>query len=242
MSADPILICLPPAGAGPSLFRDWMRDDARVIAPGLPGREARFREAAPNGLAALADLLAAELAAEIAPQSPAPYAIFGYSMGGTLGYLIAERLVARGLPQPLGLVLLGATAPDRLAARTGAIHARDSAGFWEDIARIGGTPAEILADADLRALFEPALRQDFARCADYRHEDRGFRLSAPIHAFVAAQDHLVGVASATDWAGFSRAGCRLHRIEGKHMLDAAALRALRAPIRRLIGCPAQVAV
>lgn len=224
----PALICLPPAGAGPGLFRPWQRLDAGVRAPGIPGREGRFREPPEPDLPALA----ARIAAEVAPGLPARYGLFGYSMGGALAFLLAERLVAQGLPGPEALFLLGAPPPDGLDDGTAAFHRLESPAFWAEIARLGGTPPEIIADAEMRALFEPALRQDFRLCESYRHET-GFRLSCPVQAFVGADDHLVDAAAAGKWAAFTTGPVRVHAIPGGHMLDPAAFAALYARVTAL---------
>lgn len=225
----PALVCLPPAGSGAGIFRDWQRDDQTIIAPTLPGREARFREAMPDSLTALADLIADDLA----PTLPQTYGMFGYSMGGTLAVLLAERLVARGFPQPRVVFTLGALAPDRLNSGVRKLHTLSSPEFWDEIARIGGTPDEILEDADLRALFEPMLRQDFALCHGHRHPGDGFRLDCPVHVYLAENDHLVGPESVTDWARFTTGTTHDHRLVGGHMLDPGALRDLRVRLRSL---------
>src|SRR5690606_18672198 len=120
------------------------------------------------------------------------YGLFGYSMGGTVAMLLAQRLVAMGRPEPEALFLLGALSPDHLHDGTEGLHLLDSAEFWSEIARMGGTPDEILHDKEMRALFEPALRDDFRICDSYTHAEGAFRLSCPVHVFVARDDHLVG--------------------------------------------------
>lgn len=224
------LVCLPPAGGGPSLFRAWRAIPGLAIeTPGLPGREGRFREPPASSLAALAD----RLAEEIAPRLGGRFALFGYSMGGVLALLLAERLARRGLPGPEALFVLGSAPPDRLNAAIAGLHARESAAFWAEIARIGGTPAAVIASAEMRELFEPALRADFRLCETYRHADRGFRLDCPVHVFLAEADHLVHAEDAAAWAGHSRGPTRVRRIPGGHMLDPAAFAALGARIAGL---------
>lgn len=225
------LICLPPAGAGPSIFRPWQRADAGVIAPQIPGRETLFRAAPATDLPRLADRIALDLA----PNLPDAFALFGYSMGGTVAFLLARRLMLMGRPAPRAMFLLGASAPDRLHEETEDMLALSSADFWAEIARLGGTPDLILNDPDLRELFEPALRHDFGLCA--RHRDGGdFRLPCPLHVFVAKDDPLVDPQSWQDWARFTTGGAHLHVLDGGHMLEAPAFAALLPVIRAL--CPA----
>lgn len=229
MSA-PTLICLPPAGAGPSLFRGWHAADRHILAPSLPGREGRFGETPPATLEALAD----NLAREIAPSLPLRYGMFGYSMGGAVSWLLAQRLVAAGHPPPEAMFVLGALAPDDLAASTGRITAMNSADFWAEIARIGGTPSEIISDPELRALFEPVLRRDFAACSLLSTDADPYRLPCPVDVFVAAEDHLVSPEGArAGWARFTDRATKLHSLPGEHMLSPTAFNALRSQIRAL---------
>jgi len=234
-AASPRLVCLPPAGAGPALFLPWLRADPAIEAPALPGREARFAEQAPTDLAGLAD----QIAAEMAPRLQGRFGLFGYSMGGTTAFLVAERLAGRGLPQPEALFLLGAPPPHRLQSGTGSLHALERDAFWAEIARIGGTPRTILEDAEMRALLEPILRADFRLCETYRHGEGGFRLACPVHVFVAEDDHLVDADSAEDWAAFSDGPTRLHRLPGGHMLQPQAFFQLRERIRALWPQPSR---
>ncbi|MFV0474010.1 MAG: thioesterase II family protein [Pikeienuella sp.] len=231
MNAPLRLICLPPAGAGPSLFQPWRRADPHVEAPAIPGREARFREKEADSLEMLADGLAADIAA----RPPRRYALFGYSMGGTVAFLLAERLAARGLPGPEAFFVLGAPAPHLLGVGVDGLHRLETGDFWREIAGLGGTPDEILNDPEMRALFEPALRADFRLCGAHRPRATGFRLGCPVHVFVADEDHLVDGDCAAAWRPYVAEPARLHRIAGGHMLGPAAFAALLGAIRALTG-------
>ena len=229
--SDARLICLPPAGAGPSLFRPWIAADACVEAPGLPGREGRFREPPAPDLGALADRLAEDLA----PRLPPRYALFGYSMGGALAALLAERLSRRGLPGPEALFVLGAHAPSRLGEGVARLHALSSEAFWAEVARLGGTPREILESPEMRELFEPALRADFRLCAEFRAPPAAPRLACPVHVFVGEDDPLVGPDCLADWQACAQGPVHLHPIGGGHMLPPPAFAALHGRIRSLWG-------
>lgn len=229
MADLPQLICLPPAGAGPSIFHSWKRQDPAVTAPSIPGREARFREAPAADLPALANQITVDIVAGLQSR----YGLFGYSMGGTVAMLLAQRLIALERSEPEALFLLGALSPDHLHDGTEGLHLLDSATFWNEIERMGGTPDEILHDKEMRALFEPALRDDFRICDSYTHPEGAFRLSCPVHVFVARDDHLVGEDSAEHWAQHTSGPTHLHVLEGGHMLSAGAFAALHRRIRDL---------
>lgn len=210
----PPLICLPPAGAGPGVFRPWLSMPGQIIAPSIPGREARFSEPGAPDLETLAD----GIADDVASNATGRYGLFGYSMGGTVAVLLAERLRARGLPDPEVVFVLGALPPHLLHEGLAEIAALPSADFWAEIARIGGTPPEILDHAEMRALLEPALRHDFAICGAYRPERAGFRLHCPLYVMVARDDHLVPQEKATEWSGYTTGSFCLSHLPGSHML------------------------
>ena len=87
MQHRPRLFCLPPAGAGPSLYRPWAGRHAahvEVVPVSLPGRESRISEPLSVSLDALAELVQ-EARVEIllpghgAPRTDAAQVIAGYA-------------------------------------------------------------------------------------------------------------------------------------------------------------------
>src|SRR5437870_4644362 len=88
------VFCLPSAGGGASVFREWrlaQGDDLEVVAIELPGRETRIAEPLRERVAALVDDLRDTLPTD------RPYALFGHSMGGLIAFELARALVA---PRP----------------------------------------------------------------------------------------------------------------------------------------------
>lgn len=221
----PQLLCLPPAGAGPSLYYPWTlghRDRLDVYPVPLPGRETRIAEPLPRSLDELAD----KLADQLAPRLARPYALFGYSMGAVLAYELGRRWLRQGLPAPEAFFILACNPPDRLLAGRTPIHPLESSAFWEAIMDLGGTPKEILDSAEAKALFEPILRNDFRMCETYRHRQDGKRLDCPTHVFVADRDTMADAATATAWREFVGGDFVMHSLQGNHMLEKAAFGAL----------------
>src|SRR5690349_18667918 len=95
MNATHRLFCFPYAGAGASIFERWsgrLTDEVEVVAVQLPGRENRLREAP------FTELLTAvkAIAVGISPFLDKPFAFFGHSMGGLLGFELAHELRQSG--------------------------------------------------------------------------------------------------------------------------------------------------
>ena len=237
MQQRPRLICLPPAGAGPSLYRPWMNrhpGHADVVPVSLPGREARIAEPLPASLDELADRLAEELEEQLVGR----FALFGYSMGALLGLELVRRWERWGLPAPDVMFVLACNAPDRLLAGRDPIHQMPASLFRQTLRDIGGTPTEILDNQEAMALFEPVLRNDFRICETYDAPSDGRLVECGAHVFVADQDNLVRWEDATGWADFIGGDLRMHRLQGNHMLERAQFDAvLDAALDLWLGMP-----
>lgn len=224
MPTPPQLLCLPPAGTGPSLYHPWKirhNDRIETIAVSLPGREARISEPLPTSLETLADRLAGDLE----PRTKRRYAMFGYSMGALLAYEIVRRWTRAGLPGPEVFFILACNPPDRVLDNREQFHPLESDAFWKEIARLGGTPKELLDMPEALVLFEPMVRNDFRICETYQHRP-GTPLDCPAHVFIAEGDSLVDKQTAAGWRDFVTGEVTLHTIPGIHMLERPAFDAL----------------
>lgn len=217
MTLRPRLICLPPAGAGPSLFRSWARSESMfdVIPVALPGREAHFTKPLPRDIQSLAEHVVHEITGAIC----APYALFGYSMGAVVAYEVIRQLSVRHLKLPDAFYILGSNAPDRVVEGRDPIYSMTSDDFHQSLVDIGGTPEEILRDREAMALFEPVLRNDFRICETYDFSPLPLPIKVPVHVFVADSDHLISWTGASAWEDCLGHKISMHRIEGAHMLS-----------------------
>lgn len=155
------LFVFPHAGGGPGAVGELAEHLPEHVEPwvlNLPGRQARLGEAPCTELEPLVAALAADLAAA---RDGLPHVLFGYCGGALLAYL-----AARGCP-PDRLVVGSYAAPD-VARVPRRLHLLGDEDFWDTVLDQGGVPAE-LARPDLRPLFEPTLRADFALYAAYHH-------------------------------------------------------------------------
>ena len=103
------LFCLPPAGAGLDVFQPWaarFTGSIELCLPQLPGRDHRDAEASPRD----AEALVADLASQLWPYLDRPFAIYGHSMGASLGFRLTQQLEAKGMA-PAVLFLSAERAP-----------------------------------------------------------------------------------------------------------------------------------
>ncbi|KAB1112625.1 lantibiotic dehydratase [Micromonospora aurantiaca] len=205
------LFCLPYAGAGASAFRRWAAEfgpSVDVVPVQLPGRENRITEDPRFSVAEVADA--------IASRADRPYAIYGHSMGGRLGFDVVRELRRTGRPLPLRLYVGGARAPH--VATPGPFDGLSRAGDDELLRRLGeggGLPAELLDHPELVELLLPLLRADFGRVDDYRHVP-GEPLPVPIVVFAGRTDRAVSREQSAAWAEHTAAGFTLHELDGGH--------------------------
>ncbi|QKW35611.1 thioesterase [Actinomadura sp. NAK00032] len=206
------LYCLPCAGGGPSMFRDWAAllpgwIEARAVR--LPGRQGRHREPAPTdagrAVAALLDGLSDGLTGD--------YAFFGHSMGALLAYRMTRELARTGAAGPR-LLAVAAWTPDGAPHEAMPDPAASDADFAAAIRGLGGVPDELLDDTLLRAAL-PVLRADFELCRSHVREP-GPRIAAPLVAMGGAGDGVIPPALMEVWRTEAADFRGLHLYPGGH--------------------------
>ncbi|MCB5907506.1 thioesterase II family protein [Streptomyces pinistramenti] len=204
------LVCLPYAGGGAAVFRTWpaaLPDDVEVVAVRLPGRENRTAEPPYTRWPPLV----ADLAEALAEAVPAPYVLFGHSLGGMLGYELAVREPA--LP-PERLVLAGCRAPD-IPLQVPAVHDLPDPAFHAGLRHLAGTPEEVLRNPALLALLTPMLRADL-RLAETWPAGGARPVPVPLTTFDGADDPMAPPATVAAWRRHAPHGIRAHHLPGGH--------------------------
>ncbi|WP_432906763.1 thioesterase domain-containing protein [Micromonospora matsumotoense] len=205
------LFCLPYAGGGASAFRRWQSEigpDVEVLPVQLPGRENRIGEDP--------TFTVAEVAAVVADRADRPYAIYGHSMGGRVGFEVVRELRRTGRELPLRLHVGGARAPHVTAASLfdGLSQVTDEE-LLRRLAAGGGLPAGLLDHPELVELLLPLLRADFGRVDSYRYAPEA-PLPVPVVAFGGRDDRAVSREHSAGWAEHTAAGFVLHELDGGH--------------------------
>lgn len=161
------LFCFPHAGGTSALYRGWgdaLGPLVEVLAVVLPGREERHAETLSPSFGPLID----DIAEAITQANDRPFAFFGHSMGGLVAFEVARALRRAGAALPDQL-FLSASRPPHLWHEFEPLHLLPEDQFRRALARMGGTPAPLLADDDFMSILSPMLRRDFKFVADYRH-------------------------------------------------------------------------
>ncbi len=207
------LFCLPYAGGGATVFRGWsaaLPADVEVCPIQLPGREQRFREQPITNIATMVDVLASALEGHL----DIPFAFFGHSMGASIAYETARRLLTTCSRAPRVLLISGRQAPHLPPVRPPIHHLPDDA-FVEKIRELNGTPSEVLEHPELLQFLMPQLRADFKLAETYRELD-GPRLTCPVVAFGGWEDDQVPPEQVEAWRESTSGPFILHMLSGDH--------------------------
>ncbi|MET9294004.1 alpha/beta fold hydrolase [Streptomyces sp. NPDC003077] len=205
------LVCLPHAGGSASY---WFPMSAAlspridVLSVQYPGRQDRLNEPCRESVSELAD----EVTEALLPFTDRPLALFGHSMGATIGFEVARRLERRGIV-PAALFASGRRAPSR--HRDEDVHRRGVDGIVEELRRLDGTDPRALEDPELLGMILPAVRADYRAVETYRYAP-GPPLSCPVHVLVGDADPRVTVDEARAWQSHTTRGCDLHVFSGGH--------------------------
>jgi medium-chain acyl-[acyl-carrier-protein] hydrolase len=159
------LFCFPYGGGSTDIFRNWVNhfEPAIEVCPvELPGHGRRIRESLVRRL----DDLVEDLAARIFVRLDTPFAFFGHSMGGLVGFELARLLRRRHECQPLHL-FVSATSPPHLVRNREPMHRLPDLEFLQRLRELNGTPKEVLESADVMEMMLPILRADMEVCEMY---------------------------------------------------------------------------
>lgn len=148
------LVCLPHAGGNAYAFRDWaayLPSGVALYAARYPGRLDRSHEPAARTVAELAEPIARAVA-----DVPAPLVLFGHSMGADVAHDVAARLEPAGR-KPFALAVYGREAPH---LTSGVPSPTDDDSLLAMCRSLGGIPADLLDDAEMREVVLAPLRAD----------------------------------------------------------------------------------
>ncbi|NJN56268.1 MAG: thioesterase [Leptolyngbyaceae cyanobacterium SL_5_9] len=207
------LFCLPYAGGGASGFRDWPAQLSSLIEVcpiELPGRGSRFQEPPYTRLAPLIQ----DLTPALLPYLNIPFAFFGHSMGALVSFELTQFLSQTYGLTPACLAVAGRPAP-HLSDRSNPIHALPDSDFLEKIRDFNGTPAPVLANAELMRILLPMLRADFAVIETFSYTPRPL-LNCAIAAFGGLHDPKVSCADLEAWREQTHSTFLLHLLSGDH--------------------------
>ncbi|OQD53072.1 hypothetical protein BM536_034310 [Streptomyces phaeoluteigriseus] len=207
-----VVFC-PHAGGAASFFAPFTRHFPAgfdLSAVQYPGRQERLDEPLVPTVEGLVGHLVPILRRFTA--TAVPLVLFGHSMGASVAFEAALRLVAEEPVAQCSLVVSGRAAPS--VPRTHVYAATDQE-ILDDLVKLGGTQAEFVRDPEIRDLFLPALRNDYGAVARYRPTGEA-ALDAPLLCLTGERDPRVSPEAAAAWKNHTSAEFRMESFPGGH--------------------------
>ncbi|MFI2782676.1 thioesterase II family protein [Streptomyces sp. ALB3] len=208
-----ILFCVPFAGGGTEAFDGWreaLAPVAEVRVAELPGRGARFGRPLLDSMPALV----ADLAEQCEDLSREAFALLGYSFGSYAAYALALHLAERGRT-PRRLFVGGSRAPF-LPPRDRPRHLMPDAELIAELRALNGTDPEVLASAQLMAMYLPVLRADFKVAETF--VPTAEPAPCPMTVFGASRDAFVPTADLSAWTRLGGATDEVRVYDGDHFV------------------------
>ena len=181
------LFCLPYAGGNSFTYHNLKKhldDFIHPVAVELPGHGHLFNEIQLDSLDKMADYVFGEIAEKV---HHTQWALFGHSMGGMLGYLVARLAPERLCPPPLHLFISARRPASVEPPFYWTDFSREE--FMNRISQLGGIPEEVLANRELMEIFEPILYRDVKALETHSHDDTA-PVTCPITVLVGRDDDI----------------------------------------------------
>lgn len=164
----PSVLVFPHAGGSPRQYAKWARVFSGAGAPvaGLgvtyPGRDRRIGAAHPRTI----QCLAGEVADAIEDMGTMPAVLAGHSLGATVAVETLREIHRRHPGERLPvLVASGQAAPEH--AGGGCLHESDDAVLLDELSRLDGATAQVMADPEMSALLLPVIKEDYRLIETY---------------------------------------------------------------------------
>jgi surfactin synthase thioesterase subunit len=208
------VFCIPHAGCGTSVFRNWPQVQASIefLPIELPGRLTRFSDQMPKTI----QDLAATMLAGLEPYLDVPFAFFGHCWSALPAYEATVLLEHPGAPRPARLYVSSLMAPqDEVIGR---LMNMPESQLAEELAKtvrdMGSQP-----HPELVGIYANILRSDLDMSQRYVASDPG-PLSCPITAIGWSEDTEVTPAQMTGWDRCGETTFRVFAGQHDRLVDA----------------------
>lgn len=211
--ADISLVCLPHAGGAASSYfpiSESLPSSVEALAVQYPGRQDRLRDPRIEDVHEMARAVFARLTPLALKR---PVALFGHSMGASVGFELARLLEGKLGVVPVAFFASSQLAPARHRSR--GIHRLDDAGIIAELRLISGTSSQVLGDAELLQLAMPAIRSDYRAVETYTYEP-GAPLRCDVVGLGGDIDDRVAVEDVARWEEHTSGSFRLQVLPGGH--------------------------
>ncbi|WP_263172732.1 thioesterase II family protein [Streptomyces sp. SCSIO ZS0520] len=207
------LVCLPHAGGAASSYAPLsalLPPSIQALAVQYPGRQDRRHD---TPLESVHELARAVFEALRPSADQGPLALFGHSMGASVGFEVARLMEDELGVVPAVLFASGRPAPS--LHRSLGIHRMDDAGIIAELQAVSGTDDRVLDNAELLRLTLPSLRSDYKAAETYRYRP-GPKLGCDIVGLTGDGDNRVSIEEVAAWKEHTAGSFTLQVFPGGH--------------------------
>ena len=209
------VVCIPQGAAGAaslvSLARSF-RGSASVWIARFPGRESRILEPPLTSIEEMASsLLPAALRIEAEN-----IVFFGHCSGALVAYELAHMLSREACAWPNAWLALSGQAPPIISQGPDEVIPRSQLGLIEKLRANGGTPEDVLADAEFLEMLAPMIEADFDAWDRYRAPEGRGKLAISISVLGGKADETVCEADLLAWQDHTTGQFRCDLLDGDH--------------------------
>jgi surfactin synthase thioesterase subunit len=213
MSKKTKLFCIPYAGGSSNIYNKWkssLAQDIELCPIELAGRGSRITESNYSSLEAAVNDIFNQIVDDI---NEYDYAIFGHSLGALLTYELIQKIMSLGLKSPIHTFFSGRKPPHIPRGESWALL--EESKFEEKIMSLGGTPPEFFKYPELKEIFMPLLRSDFALSETIVDRSEIIPLTTNVSVLLGENE---GISSeeAVQWREHTSKECTIHYIAGDH--------------------------
>jgi len=160
---------------------------------------------------------------------------FGHCSGALVAYELAHMLSREARAWPNAWLALSGQAPPIVSQCPGEVIPRSELGLIEKLRANGGTPEDVLANAEFLELLAPMIEADFDAWDQYRvPEDRG-KLAISISVLGGKADEAASEADLLAWKDHTTGQFRCHLLDGGHFFLAEQENAVGEILMDLLG-------
>jgi surfactin synthase thioesterase subunit len=206
------LFCLPFSGGNSYSYRkleQYTADFINIVALELPGHGKRMKEPLLNDITEMAE----DVIEQMKNSFSEPYAIYGHSMGATLGYVVSQKIVQQKISPPIHLFVSGHQGPSVVDNKE-RLHVLPKEEFIEKVLAYGGIPDMVAQEKELMDLFVPIMRADFQALETYTHKPAQ-PLNVPITVMIGLGEDIT-YEEALKWQEVTTQKISLKRFPGGH--------------------------
>lgn len=142
-----------------------------------------------------------------------PYAIFGHSMGATLGLSVTHKMEKIN-DAPNALIVSGNPGPGIPREYTKNRYLLNDFDFKNVLRELGGIPNKVLEDNDLYAFFNPIMRADFETLEKDDFSEKGIVLNTSLFAIMGDEEKASD--KIENWKNFTKSDFEHKILKGNH--------------------------